>query len=73
MDRKSLEDADKKKKQAEEVARINALHEQHMEREKYLNQEQDEMKEILSRLDERLLMIEEQVMDIRKSQNRRWF
>jgi hypothetical protein len=74
MDRKSIEESEKKKKQAEERATIQALHERHMETEKTLKEDQEELKEVLSRLDERLLMMEEQIMDIRKSQShRRWF
>jgi len=73
MDRKSVEETEKKKKQAEEAGRISALHERHIEQENSLKKDQDQLKEILARLEERLLMMEEQIMDIRKSQTRRWF
>ncbi|KAG7673117.1 hypothetical protein Ndes2526B_g05309 [Nannochloris sp. 'desiccata'] len=73
MERKSVEESEKKRKQLEEAARITALHERHIEQEKSLKADQDQMNQILSRLEERLLMMEEQIMDIRKSQTRRWF
>jgi hypothetical protein len=74
MDRKAIEESEKVRKKFEETARINELHDRHLQTEKSLKEDQDELKEVLSRLDERLLMMEEQILDIRKSQShRRWF
>ena len=73
MDRKAKEDAEKKTKSVSEAARINELHEGHLKAEKEMRREQQEINDMLGRMDERLMMLEEQILDIRKDQNkRRW-
>ena len=77
MDRKAKEDAVKKEKESSEHARIEGLHERHLRAEAEVREEQKELNDMLGRLDERLMMIEEQLMDVRKmqqqqSQQKRW-
>ena len=66
MDRKATEDAVKKEKTTSETARIDQLHERHLQAEADLKKNQNDMEELLNRMDERMLMIEEQILDMRK-------
>lgn len=71
MERKAKEEQEKKDKSAAAEARSASLHEGHRAAAAELKRDQDEMGEILGRMDERLLMIEEQIMDMRRDQGRR--
>ena len=70
MDRKYKEEETKKAKSAAETDRINGLHAQHTIAETELRLQQREINEVLGRLDERLMMIEEQILDRNKSKKR---
>lgn len=74
MARKSEEDAQKKAKADAEKDRIEELHRRHLDAEEELKKESNDLEELINRIDERLLLIEEQLMDIRQHQTRkRWF
>ncbi len=73
MDRKAKEEREKKEKAATEAARVEALHEGHRQVEAELRRDQEDMGELLGRMDERLLMIEEHFLDMRRDQSRRRF
>lgn len=71
MDRKAQEDREKKLKGDAERQRIDDLHAAHFKAAEELKRDQDDLHEVLNRLDERMMMMEEQVLDIRKGQSRR--
>ena len=73
MDRKSKEEAVKKAKSDAERLHNEDLHQRHMESVEEMKRKQGEIEHVISRLEERMMMFDEQLMDIRQGQRRRWF
>lgn len=73
MDRKSKEDAEKQKKSEVEKARINDLHERHLQTEKYLTRQQEEFARALRQIDDRLSNLENRILLNSQEDGRRWW
>jgi len=73
MDRKSKEDALKKAKSDAEKKRNDTLHDQHLRTEEAIRKKTSDLEDLLGRIDDRLLIMEEQLLDLRRTQaKRRW-